>query len=103
MNTAAIYARVSLDQQKQEKTIASQTAALVEFARSEGYSVPPEWILQDEGYIVRTELVRLIDGPTPIQAELNRRLEGARNASPAKRRQETIIRGLFLRAHHDGA
>jgi site-specific DNA recombinase len=50
MKTAAIYARVSSDQQKEEKTIASQTAALVEFARSEGYSVPDEWVFQDEGY-----------------------------------------------------
>ena len=50
MKTAAIYARVSSDQQKEEKTIASQTAALMEFARSEGYGVPAEWIFQDEGY-----------------------------------------------------
>ena len=32
MKTAAIYARVFSDQQKEEKTIASQTAPLVEFA-----------------------------------------------------------------------
>ena len=50
MQTAAIYARVSSDQQKEEKTIASQTAALMEFARSEGYGVPDEWVVQDEGY-----------------------------------------------------
>ena len=50
MKTAAIYARVSSEQQKQEKTITSQIAALVDFARSEGYSVPDEWIIQDEGY-----------------------------------------------------
>ena len=65
MKTAAIYARVSSDQQKQEKTIASQTAALVEFARSEGYGVPAEWILQDEGYsganLVRPGLERVRD------------------------------------------
>lgn len=65
MKTAAIYARVSSDQQKEEKTIASQTAALVEFARSEGYSVPAEWIFEDEGYsgasLVRPGLERVRD------------------------------------------
>ena len=65
MKPAAIYARVSSDQQKEEKTIASQTAALVEFARSEGYSVPDEWVFQDEGYsgasLVRPGLERVRD------------------------------------------
>src|SRR5262244_979177 len=50
MKTAAIYARVSSDKQKEEGTIASQTAALVEFARKEGYDVPREWIFEDEGF-----------------------------------------------------
>ncbi len=50
MKTAAIYARVSSDQQKEENTIASQTAALVDFARREGYTVADEWVFQDEGY-----------------------------------------------------
>ena len=50
MKTAAIYARVSSTQQKEEKTINSQTAALVAFAKSEGYSVPDEWIFEDAGY-----------------------------------------------------
>jgi site-specific DNA recombinase len=65
MKTAAIYARVSGDQQKEEHTIASQTAALMEFAQSEGYSVPAEWIFQDEGYmgasLVRPGLERVRD------------------------------------------
>lgn len=47
---AAIYARVSSDRQKQDHTIASQTAALIEFAQTEGFAVPSEWIFQDEGY-----------------------------------------------------
>ena len=34
MKMAAIYARVSSDQQREEHTIASQTAALIEFART---------------------------------------------------------------------
>ena len=40
MQVAAIYARVSSDKQKEENTIASQTAALIAFAREQGYSVP---------------------------------------------------------------
>ena len=76
MKTDAIYARVSSDQQKEEKTIASQTAALMEFAPSEGYSVPAEWIFQDEGYsganLVRPGLehVRDLAAEGQIQAVL---------------------------------
>jgi len=47
---AAIYARVSSDWQKENHTISSQLAALVEYAGSHGYLVPPEWRFQDEGY-----------------------------------------------------
>jgi len=47
---AAIYTRVSSDRQKEDHTIASQTAALIEYAQTHGYAVPPEWIFQDEGY-----------------------------------------------------
>ena len=47
---AAIYTRVSSDRQKENDTIASQTAALVEYAKAHGYAVPQEWIFQDEGY-----------------------------------------------------
>src|ERR1044071_6704632 len=62
---AAIYARVSSDRQKENHTIGSQTAALIEFAQKNGYSVPPEWVFQDEGYsgavLVRPGLERLRD------------------------------------------
>src|SRR6202158_1478689 len=62
---AAIYARVSSDRQKENHTIASQTAALVEYAQTHEYSVPPEWIFQDEGYsgavLVRPGLEALRD------------------------------------------
>jgi len=65
MKTAAIYARVSSDQQREDKTIASQTAALVAFASSQGYSVPAEWIFEDEGFsgatLVRPGLERVRD------------------------------------------
>jgi site-specific DNA recombinase len=47
---AAIYARVSSDRQTENQTIASQTAALVEYAQTHGYTVPTEWVFQDEGY-----------------------------------------------------
>lgn len=50
MKMAAIYARVSSEQQREEHTIASQTAALVEFARSHDLEVPREWVFEDEGY-----------------------------------------------------
>src|ERR1017187_10232763 len=62
---AAIYARVSSDRQKENHTIASQTAALIEYAQTNGYSVPAEWVFQDEGYsgaiLVRPGLERLRD------------------------------------------
>ncbi len=47
---AAIYARVSSDRQKENQTIASQTAALREYAESHGYLVPAEWVFEDDGY-----------------------------------------------------
>ena len=50
MKTAAIYARVSSDKQKEENTIASQTAALIAFAAEQRCAVPAEWIFEDEGY-----------------------------------------------------
>jgi site-specific DNA recombinase len=50
MAVAAIYARVSSDKQREENTIASQTAALIDFARCRGFQVPDEWVFEDEGY-----------------------------------------------------
>jgi site-specific DNA recombinase len=65
METAAIYARVSSDKQKEENTIASQTAALVAFAAEQGYAVPSEWVFEDEGYsgasLIRPGLERVRD------------------------------------------
>src|SRR3974377_2340891 len=65
MPIAAIYARVSSDKQREESTIASQTAALIDFARSRGYQVPTEWVFEDEGYsgasLVRPGLERVRD------------------------------------------
>src|SRR5215510_9130871 len=50
MRMAAIYARVSSEQQREENTIASQTASLIEFAKSHDLEVPPDGVLEDEGY-----------------------------------------------------
>src|ERR1700681_4239938 len=57
MKTAAIYARVSSDKQREENTIASQTAALIAFAREHQLEVPPEWVIEDDG-VSGTSLVR---------------------------------------------
>src|SRR5690348_16854109 len=46
---AALYARVSSDRQKENNTIASQVAALIQYAEANGYVVPPEWQFQDDG------------------------------------------------------
>lgn len=71
MKLAAIYARVSSEQQKEEKTIDSQTEALIEFAREQNYKVPSEWIFEDEGYsgsvLVRPGLERLRDLATKVK------------------------------------
>jgi len=50
MKMAAIYARVSSEQQREEHTIASQTAALIEFAKARSLEVPTEWVFEDEGF-----------------------------------------------------
>ncbi|MBA4073302.1 MAG: recombinase family protein, partial [Gemmatimonas sp.] len=50
MRMAAIYARVSSARQREEQTIASQTAALVEWARTLELDVPKDWIFEDDGY-----------------------------------------------------
>src|SRR5881628_2916158 len=50
MRMAAIYARVSSEQQREERTIASQTASLIEFAQSHELEVPKEWVFEDDGF-----------------------------------------------------
>jgi site-specific DNA recombinase len=50
MRIAAIYARVSSEQQREENTIASQTASLIQFAQDHDLEVPQEWVFEDEGY-----------------------------------------------------
>ena len=63
--SAAIYARVSSERQKEEGTIASQTALLLEYAKAHDLTVPGEWTFEDEGYsgaiLARPGLERLRD------------------------------------------
>jgi site-specific DNA recombinase len=72
--TAAIYARVSSERQKEEGTIASQTALLLEYAEVHELSVPSEWIFEDEGYsgamLARPGLERLRDLAAEGQIEV---------------------------------
>lgn len=76
MKTAAIYTRVSSDQQKGNKTIDSQVDELLHFAQEHGYLVPEEYIFKDEGYsgaiLVRPglEKVRDLSAEGQIQAVL---------------------------------
>src|SRR3954465_4938238 len=62
---AAIYARVSSERQRQEQTIASQTAALRELAEQRGLLVAGELVFEDDGFSVaslqRPALERLRD------------------------------------------
>ena len=76
MRMAAIYARVSSEQQREAHTIASQTAALIELARTLDVEVPKAWIFEDDGYSGATlerpglERVRDLAAEGQIQAVL---------------------------------
>ena len=74
MKIAAIYTRVSSEQQREEKTIASQTASLIEFAKSHDLEVLAEWVFEDEGYsgatLERPGLERVRDLAAEGQIEL---------------------------------
>jgi site-specific DNA recombinase len=73
---AAIYARVSSEQQREANTIASQTASLIEFARMNDLEVPKEWVFEDDGYSGATlerpglERIRDLAAEGQIQAVL---------------------------------
>ncbi|MDX8470339.1 recombinase family protein [Mesorhizobium sp. VK23B] len=88
MKAVAIYAKVSSEQQKR-RTRSPATAALVEFAREQGYSVPDEWVIEDEGFsgtrLERPGLERLRDlaaeGPQAVLIHSPDRLPATRRAS----------------------
>ena len=63
MKMAAIYARVSSDQQRDANTIASQTALLIEFARAHDLEVPKEWVGIEGLYAA---LYSPEEGPGPV-------------------------------------
>jgi site-specific DNA recombinase len=73
VKTAAIYARVSSDRQKEEQTITSQTSALRAYAGEHGYLVPEGWVYEDEGWsgatLVRPGLERVRDLAAQGQVE----------------------------------
>ena len=50
MKIAALYARVSSVRQQQNETIASQLAALQEYAAAHDYQASPPHIFQDDGW-----------------------------------------------------
>jgi site-specific DNA recombinase len=66
------------------------------FAGPVCYNRPVRQDLLDE--VVWIEVVRLLEDPQLIQIELDRRLQAARRADPAKRREEALRRDL-LRIH----
>lgn len=49
MTHAAMYVRVSSQQQKEDATIESQIATLTQFANHKGFQIPPNWIFRDDG------------------------------------------------------
>lgn len=76
MPRAAIYAWVSSEHQREAHTIASQTAALIAWARTRDLQVPQAWIFEDAGYSGATlerpglERVRDLAAEGQIQAVL---------------------------------
>src|SRR2546428_13878189 len=90
---AAIYARVSSDRQKENQTIASQTASLKEYAESHGYLVPAEWVFEDDGYSgassIRPGLEAMRD--LPPQGQTNASLANA----PERLSRKSAYQGLL--------
>lgn len=74
MTTAAIYARVSSDRQKENHTIESQTTALRDHAEKLKLEVPPDWVFEDEGHsgatLLRPALERLRDLAAQIHIDV---------------------------------
>ena len=50
MKIAALYARVSGEQQRDSNTIASQTEALLAHAERHGYHAAPDMVIEDDGF-----------------------------------------------------
>src|SRR5215472_15749257 len=101
MKAAAIYARVSSDKQKDDNTIASQTAALRAFALDRGFSVPDEWVIEANGYcgssLVRPGLERLRDLVAEGQIEVV--LVYSPDRSSCKYAYQVLLMEEFARHH----
>jgi site-specific DNA recombinase len=73
MKIAALYARVSSARQQRQETIASQVAALLDYAQAHDYQISPPHIYQDEGYsgasLDRPALDRLRDAVAAGEVE----------------------------------
>lgn len=73
MKITAIYARVSSPKQQFNQNIASQLAALQQYAQQYGFHVSPQHIYQDDGYsgarLDRTTLDRLRDAVAQGETE----------------------------------
>jgi site-specific DNA recombinase len=98
--TAALYARVSSQHQEERGTIASQVAALQEYAAEQDYLVSEEWIFQDEGYsgalLVRPGLERLRD--LAAQGELDVVLAHAPDRLARKYAYQVLLVEEFARS-----
>ena len=98
--TAALYARVSSQQQEERGTIGSQVAALQEYAAEQDYLVPEQWIFRDEGYsgaqLVRPGLERLRD--LAAQGELDVVLAHAPDRLARKYAYQVLLVEEFARA-----
>src|SRR3981189_907670 len=104
MKAAGIYARVSSDKQREENTIASQTAALVAFAREQQFEVPREWVFEDDGYS-GASLIR--PGPGGGARSCGRGADPgrphlcARSVEPTIRAPDSLDRGVRPRRRRD--
>ncbi len=100
MQTAAIYARVSSDRQKEEQTIASQTSALRAYAAEHGYLVPEGWCFEDAGWsggtLVRPGLDRLRD--LAVQGQLDAVLVYSPDRLSRKYAYQVLLLEEFARA-----
>lgn len=74
MKIAAIYSRVSSDNQREAKTIESQIESLLTYAQEQGYTVVENYIFKDDGYsgsvLVRPGLEKLRDLAAEGQIEI---------------------------------
>ena len=74
MKIAAIYSRVSSDNQREAQTIESQIESLLTYAQEQGYTVVENYIFKDDGYsgsvLVRPGLEKLRDLAAEGQIEI---------------------------------